>query len=491
MDNYLKRTQEQATAAWINQLIQKRLSELIEALTTQDISFEQAMDELQELKTNVADLIFSNRGGEKGVHGFIAEAAEVGFENAENLIKGLKASCTWINDNNPQADIQRDDVLIQLKFVQKNFGIGYKGSERTEASGFYYTLKYHPEFLKQGGKLMTSKDYYERIIRLYNMTQEEASKLTRNSPDGLTYTAWREVHNFFETTGATPADIEPSLLTNSEVQKGAIAKTIQKEEARLKEIDQQRRMNAVEKSKPTAKEGTTVTAVSAVLEGGTAFCTRVIQKRKDGKKISEFTAKDWKEIGIDTTLGTAKGGIRGAVVYALSNFTATPANVATGLVTATFGVMSQAKLLREGMIDDEEFLINSEALCLDVSISTVSALLGQTIIPIPVLGAIIGNTAGMFLYDIAKSQGLKQEQALIKNYQAEITSLNEVLEEQYKSLLRMLEESFKKFKSMMELAFNPDINKAFEASIEFARFNGVAEERILKSKTEIDAYFLS
>ena len=55
----------------------------------------------------------------------------------------------------------------------------------------------------------------------------------------------------------------------------------------------------------------------------------------------------------------------------------------------------------------------------------------------------------------------------------------------------MLEESFKKFKSMMELAFNPDINKAFEASIEFARFNGVAEERILKSKTEIDAYFLS
>ena len=41
-----------------------------------------------------------------------------------------------------------------------------------------------------------------------------------------------------------------------------------------------------------------------------------------------------------------------------------------------------------------------------------------------------------------------------------------------------------------EDAFDPDVNKAFDASIEFARFNGVAENQILKSKSDIDSYFL-
>ena len=160
-------------------------------------------------------------------------------------------------------------------------------------------------------------------------------------------------------------------------------------------------------------------------------------------------------------------------------------------MTATFGVTAQAKLLREGKIDDEEFLINSEALCLDVTISTISSLSGQVAIPIPVLGAIVGNVAGMFLYDIAKNQGLKQEQSIIAGYRAEIAALIEQLDEQYRALLQLLEANLKKFESMMALAFDPDINTAFDSSIEFARFNGVAEEKILKTKSDIDAFFLA
>ena len=151
-------------------------------------------------------------------------------------------------------------------------------------------------------------------------------------------------------------------------------------------------------------------------------------------------------------MGPFKGGIRGAAVYTLSNFTATPANIATGLVTAAFGVAAQAKLLRNGKIDKEEFLMNSKTLCLDVSISTVPAALGQTFIPIPVLGAIIGNTAGMFLHDIAKEQGLAQEQDLICSYRAEIKALDQELDAQYQALMQILEANFNKFQSMVELA---------------------------------------
>lgn len=485
MDDYLKRTQEQATAAWINLLNQKRIDELVRALFEQDINLEQALAELQKMKANIQKLIESNRGGDKGIHGFIAEAAEVGIENAKKLIEGLNASCKWLNDNGP-ADFQRDGIDIQQKFVEKFFSL-------TENNGVLKHFRDYADFLKKGGKYQIPKDFYEIVIKLWEMPQEEAAKLVTNSVEGkkgLTYANWVKIHDFFTNSGITPDDLEPSLFEYDEVKRDTIKQTIGKEEDAIRKRDQERRDEAYQKSKPTMKEGAKVAAVSAVMEGGAAFCANVAKKRKEGKKLSEFTAADWKEVGIDTGTSTVKGGIRGAAIYTLSNFTATPANVATGLVTATFGVVSQAKMLRNGKINGEEFLINSEALCLDVSISTVSSLLGQTLIPVPVLGAIIGNTAGMFLYDIAKEQGLAQEQDLIQSYRTEINVLNQKLEAQYQALILVLEENLNKFKSMMELAFDPDVNKAFDASIEFARFNGVAENQILKSKSDIDSYFL-
>ena len=49
----------------------------------------------------------------------------------------------------------------------------------------------------------------------------------------------------------------------------------------------------------------------------------------------------------------------------------------------------------------------------------------------------------------------------------------------------------KKFKLLVDLAFDPDVNKAFDASIALARAEGVKQEKILKTKAEIDNYFLS
>lgn len=488
MEPILKSTREQAVAAWIEYLKQLRLAMRLEKLFAQDANFEMAAEEIDKLKQNVEDLIASNRGHDHGLHGFLAEAAEVGISNARRLIKGLEPVCAWINDNGP-ADIQyADGTLVQMKFVQKYFSIGYKGSEQSDPGGFYHTLKKYPEFIERGGKLMPPKDFYEKIVKIWNTPIEEASKWTSNDP--ISFTQWKAIREFFETTGATPDDFKPSLLEYREVQKGTIRRTVAEEEQRLRETDQELRREIFEETRPTLKEAGTVTAVSAAIEGGAAFCSSVVKKRKSGKTMTEFTVEDWKEIGLDTGAATAKGGIRGAAVYVISNFTNTPANVATGLVTATFGVTAQAKLLREGKIEKEDFLINSEALCLDVSISTVSSVLGQTVIPIPILGAIIGNVAGMFLYDIVKNQGLEREQNLIAGYHSEIKILDQQLETQYQHLRSMLKKEFERFESLLEFAFNKDVNLAFAGSIELARVSGVPEEDILKTKAEIASYFL-
>ena len=82
------------------------------------------------------------------------------------------------------------------------------------------------------------------------------------------------------------------------------------------------------------------------------------------------------EIGGDTALGTLKGGVRGASIYALTNYTATPAAVASALTTAAFGVADQVNQFRNGTITETQLIENSEILCLDTAVSAFSSVIG-------------------------------------------------------------------------------------------------------------------
>ena len=144
----VKSSQEQAVAAWINQLNEIRLNELLVRLSTEDVNLEQALEALNAAKLDISGLIETNRGGAKGLHGFIAEATEVGVENAKKLIEGARPECVWINNNGP-ADMMRNGIPIQQKFV--NFG-GHYGLEKIREH-----LTAYPDFLKNGGR-GTEKD---------------------------------------------------------------------------------------------------------------------------------------------------------------------------------------------------------------------------------------------------------------------------------------------------------------------------------------------
>ena len=478
----VKSTQEQGVAAWIDYLNQLRLNELLAKLAAQDINLEQALAELQKMKVAIATVIETEtgkmRGGTKGAHGFIAEIAEVYIQNARNLIKGLDAFCKWINDNGP-ADILRNSTEIQQKFVQSG---GHFGLEAIKAH-----FEKYPDFLQKGGKYQIPKDFYDELQRILSLSQEEAAK-----ESAQTYRLWKWVQAFFKNNPQISMDaIEPSVNSYSAVQTGKIRETVKEEEERIKAEDRKIRQEAYEASKPTLREGVKTAGISAAMEGGMAFCLGVWKKRKQGKHLAEFTAEDWNEVGIDTAKGTLQGGIRGGAIYTMTNFTATPAAVANALVTACFGVAAQAYQFQQGNITADDFIANSEVLCLDVSVSAVASMFGQTLIPIPVLGAIIGNMTGMFLYQIAKEHLSEKEQVLIANYQQSFAYLNKMLEERYKELISQLKKELAKYASILELAFDKDVNIAFEGSVALANYVGVTPERILQNKRDIDQYFLN
>jgi hypothetical protein len=484
MQSVIKSTQEQAVAAWINHLNQIRLDKLIADLIAQDICLEDALRELQKLKDFLGEP-GSILGNPATKHGEIAENVQVYFSNARRLIEGLARNHSFegVGRTAPE-DYIRDGHAVQSKFLN---GLPRTLNGNGSANGILQHITKYPDFVKNGGTYDIPKDQYEEMLRLLDLRESNPTILTRAELRIL-----NAIDSFEKNSGLdVRKDLHPSVAKYNQVMQGTVNDTVKNEESAIKETDQKRRNEAYRKSRPSVKEGAGVTAASALLEGGVSFCLAFVKKIKEGKKPTEFTANDWQEIAGETGTSTLKGAIRGASVYTLSNFTATPANVASALVTAAFGIAAQAKALRDHKISSEDFLINSEALCLDVTVSTIASTLGQIAIPVPVLGAIIGNVAGMYMYAIAKEIGLEKEQQLIANYQAEIQSLANKLDAQYRELMTILEAQMKAFTSLLDFAFDPDVNRAFCGSIELARHTGVPEAKILKTKQDIFTYYTS
>ena len=476
-----KTTQEQAVASWINQLNQNRLDELLFNLSEQDINLESALEELQQLKDFVAypEHIL---GSLKTKHGEIAEHVQVNIANARRLIEGLSAEYTFDGvDRTAPVDYLFNGIPVQSKYLNGLI------KTLTSNDGVIGHLTKHPEYLNEGGFYHIPKDQYEAMQKLLAMSEEEVNKAS-----GSVRTMVRKLNEFQQQTGIDLRSdkVRPALAGYSEVQLGKIDDTINKEEQSIKDTDQKRRDEAHQQSRPTLEEGAKATAISAAVEGGMTFCMGVARKVRSGKKIHEFTGQDWQDVGLDTAKGTAKGAIRGASVYTLTNFTATPAAVASSVVTASFGVVAQARQLRRGEISAEEFIENSEIVCLDATVSAIASIAGQMLIPIPMLGAMVGNMAGMFMYGIAKDKLSQHEQMLIEEFNNQLQTMNMQLEESHIAMIEFIQQEFNKFNSALELAFDLDVNLAFTGSIQLAQYVGVSDEKILKNKGDIDRYFL-
>ena len=464
----IKSGQEQAVASWINYLNQVRLDRLMEALQKEELNLNEAMSTISEtLKTISRDIVNNGkgRGGQYGMHGFIAEVVECGIGNAREQIEGKAPVYEWINDNGPE-DLRRGATLIQQKFV-----------------------KAYPNFLDNGGVYQIPEDHYEKIKWLLSISEKEANKMPTSTGD-FSLKQWREVHEFFK-NGDIPLDkVEPSKLKYSEVQKGTYEQTFSKEKSSLRKQNQERKEQAYNKCKPTLSEGAKATAAAAAIEGAMALCLGIAEKRKSGKKFNAFDEDDWKEIAATTGKGTLKGGIRGASIYTLTNFTATPAAVASAMVTATFGIAEQAYQLKQGNVDEQKFIENSEMLCLDVSVSALSSFAGQVLIPVPVLGAVIGNTVGTMIYQIAKDNLSSREQKIFKEYAEAVRKVDVSLQDQYQKFVDEIGKDTKLFMELLNRAFAPDIRVAFEGSIDLAKSCGVPVDEILDSKEKIASFFM-
>ena len=480
-EKVVRSSQEQAVAAWIGLINQMRIDDLIENLNRQNQNLDSAMESMNWALGKIEDLVVTNRGGSKGVHGFIAEVAECGLENAQSLVHGDKPAMEWVNDNGP-ADLLRNGVEIQVKFV--NAG----GKFSLDAVATH--LEKYPDFLDKGGVYQIPKDHLDAIRSLYEMPREEAVKLV-SSTGGPSYSNWKSIHEFFDSSGFSIDDLEASKFEYSEVQKNVIADNMAEEKIRLADESERIKKDIYEEHKPTLQEGAKAAVAGAVLEAGTAFALSVKSHLGNGKRIGDLTQDDWEEIAKDSGMGLVKGGVRGGAVYGLSNYTATPSSVASALVTASFGVADCAYRFRSGELTEIEFIESSEIACLDASVSAFSSFVGQAVIPVPILGALVGNAVGTTVYELGKDFYSKREAELLAHYTQELKALDTELVCEYTACINSLRENMGTYISLLGKAFSPNSAMAFSGSVELAASLNVPDSEILHTREEVDDFFLN
>lgn len=475
--NVIKSTQEQGVAAWINYLRVLRMEVLIDKLAAQDCNLESALKALDEVKKFISapEHIL---GSPLQKHGEVAEHMQVGFSNAWAAVRGLRQLYSF----DGVGRLSMEDYLRDGQMVQSKFCNGIRGT----FSAIQHHLSDYPMFIEGGGTYDIPRDQYAQLMDIYERGETVRSSLMRTEE-----TLYKAMKTWEEENSIQIKEVvKPAVVGYDDVQLAVADQTIVHEEGRIRELDDSIRQEAHTAAKPTLAEGAKATVVAAALEGGIAFAVKVLEKRKTGTKLQDFTKEDWKDVGLDTLVSTGKGAVRGVTVNTMTNYTSVPSPLASAMVTATFGIASQARKLQNGIISEEDFIDNCEVICLEVAMSALSSMLGEVLIPIPVLGAIIGNAAGMFMYEISKSYLSATEEKLILEYRQQYEKHIQHIEIECQALIDRINEETVRFNSLLALVFDGPENHRLEASVAVAISAGVKEEKLLKNRAERDDFFI-
>lgn len=427
----------QGIGSFVNEINQIRADELLRNLSRQDVNLVEALNELQQIRDFYASAEHI-LGSLKTKHGEVAEHVQVGFVNADKIIIGQSPTHTFDGVSRTAAeDYLKNGLPVQSKFVQKNLSIDAINEH----------LNRYPDFLSKGGSYDIPCDFFDKIQEWRKLTPTELRNLPSAEGGDVARYVIKKIQDFEKTNNVKFEDVvNPTQAAYNEVQLGTVDNTVDNKEKEIAKADEAERQKYELKARASLKEGLKVAGIAAAIDGVLSFGTAIISKFNQGKKLSEFTDDDWWDIFKETGKGTARGGITGGSIYALTNVAGMPAPLAAGIVTAAFRLAREAMQLSKGNISTDDFIYNVQQLATDAAVSGVGAAVGQYLIPIPGVGAIIGSFVATKVLGIIKenlSGGSYYDLVNKAKYQNELTSV-------YRSVSDSLERSRKTFEDMVQ-----------------------------------------
>ena len=480
----------QGIGAYVNCLNNLRIQDLQIAMKIIDdearrvvLNKDNASKILNYTKDNIEDVILKKRGGDYGGHGFIAEFAEAGIVNARRAIEGLNPIVKVLNDNGPA------DLLIGRNTVQMKF---YINLQKELKQSFRYNAKM---------KMMFPKDHvlvFEKIMSGAKEVDFNGNRLSIKQITDIRQT----IDEITKSKGLNSYKswMKSSVLDYKDSQKNSInaildfeKKNISKTAKIKKEELNKKRLVAQKRALPNIKEANRVAKNAALLQGGFSLIFSIYNKYSDGKSIFQFDQDDWKECGLEALEGSVKGAISGYAIYGLTNVCKMSAPNASAFVTASYGIVDIITKLRTNEITENEFINFITINTLDTTLATIGSCVGQTLIPVPVLGAVVGSIATSIIWEIGKGILSDREQELIQNYRENLDNHIKNLDDKYKIIFNDIIDKYYKLGRLQDYSFDLSLNTRlrFEYSIELAEKLEISDNQILHNLDEIDNYFLN
>ena len=487
---------EQGIASYVDYLNNLRLIDLMNALDSILISetdkladlatkSDNALSQLDWAKTEIDNLIDTNRGGATGLHGFISEFAETGIRNARDVYQNMQKSVVLLNDNGPV------DILLQGEKVQMKFYANIQEEIKQAANYDKMSMIFPKDHVEVIEKIMSGA----KEVELNGNTLSEAQinsvkKLVEDESNlrGVTYDKW----------------LKPSVLEYKDVQKEEINRTLSREVRKIKKKTVQQksdikkeadsdRLNAQKKAQPSFGEASKAAGIGSAIQGGLNLGIFIYRKHKEGKEVWDFDYEDWKECGITTAEGAIKGGISGYAIYGLTNICHLAAPSAGAITSGTFGLANAIIKYRKGEVDSEGFIDLVTLNAIDATGAAIGAAIGQAVIPVPVVGALIGSIAATTALGLGKGALNKREIEVISQYQEKNKAFIDNLDQNYQVILNELLNEYNKLGELQQYSFDYNINVElrFGSSIKLAKSVGVPEHSILKSEQEIEDFFIN
>ncbi len=156
------------------------------------------------------------------------------------------------------------------------------------------------------------------------------------------------------------------------------------------------------------------------------------------------------------------------------------------------GLSSLLVDLQKEQISMDEFVTQGQILCIEAGIAATGGAIGQMLIPIPVLGAVIGTVTANFVWGFAKDKLGARERELKKVLDAYTESILVKVEKAYQEIISKINAKYTQYNSLIDAAFDVQANSEVlaAASVELAFELGVNRKKILKSDVDLDAFFL-
>ena len=432
------------------------------------IKLQKSLKSIQEQGTN-DEYAFSIRQQKAG---WTAEVKDTANSNAENIISGKGKRKIRHDDlpdtpaNHPLFDhveVDAEGNIIAGSGSQMKF-IGASAADPTGAGNAERALeklqsKDFQKYIDNDVRIEVPKDEYRQMIDKASEEIEDLQKQLERVRAGGNREAAVKIEKKIENLYKLKKNLSPSKLTRKESLEAVDAPEI----STLKSVANISHRAGIK------------TAETAALIGGSASLVRnIVDMCKGEIEVGEAAVNVVKDTAQSAAVGYGTGYagtvIKGAMQNSTSEYTRSLAktNIAGTIVAVTVSASKTLRKYFKGEIDGTQCLEDLGEQGTGMIASSMFTVVGQAVIPIPVVGGLIGGMVGYALSSatygilmsslkeakLAREERIAIEKAceehikMIREYRAQ---MNAIIEEYLSETMEIFNESFSGIKAALEI----------------------------------------